>query len=137
LLEALQGGDAHGAAHVVVLRAVAGSVLHQIAAGHQAVAVDDQLGPGRPHEVVLPAHQDRLLRAGVHAEAAVDAAQEVDLEPGGVRVAVRVRARSSPLAAGYGDDARGPVTPRPEARASRAGLSSARGSARPWWPIAL
>ena len=38
----------------------------------------------RAHEVVLAAHDDRLLGAGVHAEAAVDAAQQVDLEAGRV-----------------------------------------------------
>src|SRR5699024_10275089 len=83
-LQPLQGGHAHGPADVVLVRAVAGPVFHELAAVHQAVAVDDQLGAGGAHQVVLAAHDDRLLRAGVHAEAAVHAAQQVDLEARGV-----------------------------------------------------
>src|SRR5207244_6460692 len=83
-LQALEGGDAHGPAHVVVGGAVTRAVLDELGPLHEAVAVDDHLGAARPDEVVLAAHEDRLLRAGVHAEAAVDAAQEVDLETGGV-----------------------------------------------------
>src|SRR6187549_544390 len=83
-LEPLERGDADRPAHVVLLRAVAGAVLDQLAARHQAVAVDDELGARRADEVVLAAHDDRLLGAGVDAEAAVDAAQQVDLEAGRV-----------------------------------------------------
>src|SRR4029079_18606571 len=68
LLQPLEGGDAHGTADVVVGGAIPGAVLHQLPAVHQAVAVDDQLGARRAHEIVLAAHHDRLLRAGVHAE---------------------------------------------------------------------
>src|SRR5262245_10640434 len=83
-LEPLERGDPDRAAHVVLLGAVTGAVLDQLAAGHQALAVDDQLGARRADEVVLAAHDDRFLGAGVDAEAAVDAAQEVDLEAGRV-----------------------------------------------------
>src|SRR6185295_5213432 len=83
-LEPLERGDPDRAAHVVLVGAVAGAVLDQLAPRHQAVAVDDELGARRADEVVLAAHDDRLLGAGVDAEAAVDAAEQVDLEAGRV-----------------------------------------------------
>ena len=91
-LEPLEGRDAHGPAHVVVGGPVARAVLRELAAHHEAVAVDHELLARGAHEVVLAAHEDRLLGAGVHAEAAVDAAQEVDLEAGGVLLDVLLRA---------------------------------------------
>src|SRR5262249_31309625 len=83
-LSAPQRGDADGAPHVVVVGTVARAVLPELAPVDEPVAVDDELRAGRAHEVVLAAHQDRLLGAGVHAEAAVHAAEEVDLEPSAV-----------------------------------------------------
>src|SRR2546428_175317 len=84
LLEPLQRRDAHRPPHVVLFGAVAGSVLDQLAALHEPVAVDDQLLARGADQVVLAAHDDRLFRARVHAETAVDAAEQVDLEAGGV-----------------------------------------------------
>src|SRR6266545_4466154 len=84
VLQPLEGGDAHGPADVVVGGTVPGAVLHELRPLHEAVAVDDQLLAAGAHEVVLAAHEDRFLRAGVDAEAAIDAPEEVDLEPRGV-----------------------------------------------------
>jgi hypothetical protein len=47
------------------------------------VAVDDELRARGRHVVVLAAHEDGLLGAGIDAEAAIDTAEEVDLETRG------------------------------------------------------
>jgi hypothetical protein len=46
--EPLERGDPNRAAHVVLVGAIARAVLDQLAARHQALAVDDQLLERRP-----------------------------------------------------------------------------------------